>query len=105
MGAQRVDEKKLEVDVSFNEISSGLGLSAVNQICVFHADEVMEPIFDNIPIYHVFISCFHLRDLLLDFALEDDIKFIGLLVLMIFSPVMIAIFYYQNLPKLKGLIV
>ena len=49
----------------------------------------MEPIFDNISVDHIFVSCFHLRDLLFDFTLEDKIKLVRLIVLLVFTTIIL----------------
>lgn len=87
MRTDRIQEQQLQVNVPLDKISPWLSFPTVQQIRVLNADELMEPIFDDITIDHGIVGAFYFLDLLFDFALEDCVELGDLVVFVVFLAV------------------
>lgn len=74
MWANGVQEQKLQVNISFNQIESWLSLTTIKEICIFFANELMEAKLDDITINHGIICLFNLSNLIFYFTFEDSVK-------------------------------
>ena len=74
MRANRVKEKQLQEDVSFNKIVSGLSFVTVKKIKIFHGNKLMKPKFDHISVYHLFICLFNLANLFFNLIFKNIVK-------------------------------
>lgn len=83
MWANGVQEQKLQVNISFNQIESWLSLTTIKEICIFFANELMEAKLDDITINHGIICLFNLSNLIFYFTFEDSVKLWNLLIFVI----------------------
>lgn len=60
MGTNRIQEQKLDIDISFNEIDTRLVFATVQQISIFDSNKVMETIFYCISVNHLLVCLLNL---------------------------------------------
>lgn len=98
MWDNRIDKKKLEINISFDEICPWFGFSTIDQVWISDADKLMEAILYNISIYHCFICILHFLYLIFNLAFKNNIELSCLFILIALSS--IELWFFQSFIKI-----
>lgn len=79
--ADRVQEDQLQVYVSFDKIDSRFMLITVDDVKIFHAAEIVQAVFNNVSVDHLFVGFLNFTNLILHLVFKDIIEMSNVLML------------------------